>query len=64
MQSTTQGKDLENGIILIVLNDDEIEDATSLNEENKDEILVMIEKDIQESKKNERFIECVHIQVY
>jgi hypothetical protein len=64
IQNTTQGKDLENGVILIILNDDETEDATSLSEENKDEMLVMIERDIQESKKNERFAECVHIQLY
>lgn len=50
MQSTTQGKDLENGVILIVLSNDETKDATSLSEENKDEMLVMIERDIQEFK--------------
>jgi len=30
------------------LNDDETKDATSLNKEDKDKMLVMIEKDIQD----------------
>jgi hypothetical protein len=41
---------LKNGVILIVLSNNEAKDATSLSEEDKDEMLVVIEKDIQEFK--------------
>jgi hypothetical protein len=41
---------LKNGVFLIVLNDEETTDATSLREEDKDEMLVVTEKDIQELK--------------
>jgi hypothetical protein len=39
---------LKIGTLLIILNDDETKDATSLNKEDKDKMLVMIEKDIQD----------------
>ncbi len=55
---------MKNGVLLIILNDDEVEDATSLSEEDKDKMLVMIEMDIQELKINEQCTECVHIQLY
>ncbi len=55
---------LKNDVILIVLNNDEIEDATSLSEEDNTEMLVMTKRDIQELKINEQCIECVHIQLY
>jgi len=42
---------LKNGVLLIVLNDNEIEDATSLSKENKDEILVVAEKGHPKVKK-------------
>jgi hypothetical protein len=32
---------LKNGVLLIVLNDEETRDATSLREEDKDEMLVV-----------------------
>jgi hypothetical protein len=38
---------LANGVFLIVLNDEETEDATSCNEEDKDEMPIVIERDIQ-----------------
>jgi hypothetical protein len=34
-------KIFNNGVLLIVLNDEEVEDATSLNEEYEDEMLVV-----------------------
>jgi hypothetical protein len=37
---------LRNGVFLIILNDEEIEDATSFNEEDKDEMLVVRKRDI------------------
>ncbi len=43
-------ENLKNGVILIVLSNNEAKDATSLSEEDKDEMLVVIEKDIQEFK--------------
>jgi hypothetical protein len=41
---------LKNGVFLIFLNDKEAKDATSLREEDKDEMLIIIERDIQEFK--------------
>jgi hypothetical protein len=41
---------LKNGLLLIDLSDEEVEDATSLNEENEDKMLVVTEKDIQKFK--------------
>jgi hypothetical protein len=41
---------LENGVLLIVLRDEEVEDALSFSEEKKDEIPIVIEKDIQKFK--------------
>jgi hypothetical protein len=55
---------LKNGVILIVLNNDEIEDATSLSEEDNTEMLVMTKRDIQALKIDEQCIKCVHIQLY
>jgi len=46
----TRKKFLKNDALLIVLNDDETKDATSLSEEDKDEILVVTKRDIQELK--------------
>jgi hypothetical protein len=40
----------KNGVMLIVLNDNETEDATSLSKKDKDEMLIMTKKDIQELK--------------
>jgi hypothetical protein len=44
---------LKNGALLIVLNDDETKDATSLSEKNKDEMLVVTKRDIKELKYRE-----------
>ncbi len=41
---------MKNGLLLIDLSDEEVEDATSLNEENEDKMLVVTEKDIQKFK--------------
>ncbi len=41
---------MTNGFVLNALSDKETEDARSFNEENEKEILIMIEKDIQEFK--------------
>ncbi len=41
---------LKNGVLLIFLNNKEAKDATSLREEDKDEMLVITERDIQEFK--------------
>ncbi len=48
-----QKKILKNGALLIVLNDDETKDATSLSEKNKDEMLVVTKRDIKELKYRE-----------
>ncbi len=37
---------LRNCVFLIILNDEEIEDVTSFNEEDKDEMLVVRKRDI------------------
>jgi len=50
MHSTTQGRDLENGVLLIVFSGKEPKDATSLIEKDEDEMLIVIEKNIQEFK--------------
>jgi hypothetical protein len=47
LQSTPQGRDLEKWCSLIVLSDKEV---TSLNEEDKDKMLIITNKDIQEFK--------------
>jgi hypothetical protein len=41
---------LKNGVFLNVLSNKEIEDATSLSEEDEDEMLIVTKKDIQEFK--------------
>jgi hypothetical protein len=41
---------LKNGVLLIVLNNNKVEDATSFSKEDNNEMLVMIERDIQELK--------------
>jgi hypothetical protein len=41
---------LKSGALLIILNDNERKDATSLNKEKKDKMLVMTERDIQDLK--------------
>jgi hypothetical protein len=41
---------LKNGLLLIDLSDEEVEDATSINKENEDKMLVVTEKDIQKFK--------------
>jgi hypothetical protein len=41
---------LKNGVLLIVLSDEETKDATSFSEKGKDEMLVVVEKDIKEFK--------------
>jgi hypothetical protein len=41
---------LKKGVFLIVLNDEETKDATSFCEEDKDEMPIVIDKDIQEFK--------------
>jgi hypothetical protein len=43
-------ENLTNGVLLIVLNDKKVEDATSSSEENKYKMLIMIKRDIQEFK--------------
>lgn len=51
MQCTTLEKKIwKNGALLIILNDDDAKDATSLSEEDKDEMLVVTKRDIQELK--------------
>jgi hypothetical protein len=50
MQSITQGRDLENGVLLIVFNGKEPKDATPLIEKDEDEMLIVIERNIQEFK--------------
>jgi hypothetical protein len=50
MQSTAQGSDLENNVLLIILRDKEAMDALSFSEENEDEMSVIIEKDNYEFK--------------
>jgi hypothetical protein len=37
---------LNNGVFLFVLNDEEVKDATSLNEEDEDEMLIITKMDI------------------
>jgi hypothetical protein len=44
---------LTNGVFLIILNNKEIEDATSFSEEDKDKMPIVIERDIQEFKDTE-----------
>jgi hypothetical protein len=44
---------LKNGVILIVLSNNKAKDATSLSEEDKDEMLVVTKKNIQEFKKKQ-----------
>jgi hypothetical protein len=39
-----------NGVILNILNDEEIEDARSFSEEDEKEILIVTKRDIQEFK--------------
>lgn len=41
---------MTNGVVLNTLSDEEIEDAKSFNEEDEEEILVVIERDIHEFK--------------
>jgi hypothetical protein len=41
---------LTNGVLLIILSNKKMEDATSFSEENKDKMPVVIEKDMQEFK--------------
>ncbi len=41
---------LTNGVVLIILNDEETKDAISFSEENKDEMPTMTKRDIQEFK--------------
>jgi hypothetical protein len=41
---------MTNGVVLNVLSDDETEDARSFSEEDEEEILIVIERDIQEFK--------------
>ncbi len=41
---------LKNGVLLIVLRDEEAEDAISFSEENENKMSVVIEKEIQEFK--------------
>lgn len=41
---------MTNGVVLNVLNDEEIEDAKSFSEEDEKEILIVTERDIQEFK--------------
>jgi 3-deoxy-D-manno-octulosonic-acid transferase len=49
-----QKKILKNGALLIVLNNDETEDATSLSEEDKDKMLVVTKRDIKELKDRQK----------
>lgn len=49
-KTTHKEKILTNGVLLIVLSNKEVEDATSSSEENKYEMVVMIKRDIQEFK--------------
>jgi hypothetical protein len=48
--ATCKEETMTNGVILNVLSDEETEDANSFNEKDEKEILVMIDKDIQEFK--------------
>jgi uncharacterized protein (UPF0254 family) len=41
---------MTNGVVLIVLNDEKIEDATSYSEKKEDKMAVMIERGIQKFK--------------
>jgi hypothetical protein len=41
---------LKNGVLLIFSSNKEIEDATSLSEEDEEEMPIVVEKDIQEFK--------------
>jgi hypothetical protein len=41
---------LTNGVLLIILSNKEMVDAMSFSEKNKDEMPIMIEKDIQKFK--------------
>jgi hypothetical protein len=41
---------LKNGVLLIVLRDNETNNAISFSEENEDEMLIIIEREIQEFK--------------
>jgi hypothetical protein len=43
-------KILKNGVLLIVSRDNKAKDATSFSEEEEDEMLVIIERDIHELK--------------
>ncbi len=42
-----------NGVILIVLSNEEVENATSSNEKDKYEIPIMTERDIEEFKETQ-----------
>jgi hypothetical protein len=44
---------LINGVLLIVLSNEEVENATSSNEEDKYEMLVITKRDIQEFKETQ-----------
>jgi hypothetical protein len=56
---------LTNGVLLIILSNEETHDATSFSEKNEALMLVVIEKDIEKFiKTHEQFTESIHIQVY
>jgi hypothetical protein len=50
MQCIAPERNFLKGVLLIVLSDNKIKDATSLSKKDKDKMLVMIEMDIQELK--------------
>jgi hypothetical protein len=54
---------MTNGVVLNALSDEETKDAIPFNEENEEEILIMIKKDIQEFKTNIRCTESLNIRV-
>jgi hypothetical protein len=54
VQNNARGKEiLINGVILIVLSNEEVENATSSNEKDKYEIPIMTERDIEEFKETQ-----------
>ncbi len=55
---------LKNGVLLIVLNNEEVKDATSLSIEDEDEMVVVVEMTFKSLKIDKWCTECVHIQFY
>ncbi len=63
-KTSPKEKILKNGVLLIVLNSEEVKDTTSLSIEDEDEMVVVVERTSKSLKIDERCIECVHIQFY